>query len=459
MTPHYPHLAARLFNTPLLIHPGKLSAIVAGLAGRFDLTLAPNAYAPPGGTAEKGGYRLLDHGVAVLEIFGALAHRTALKANSTYVQGYESIARAFETAMADPSVRALLLEIDSPGGEVAGAFQLAEQIHAARGRKPIIAIASDCACSAAYLIASAADSISVTRTGVVGSIGVATCHADLSRALDKEGVAITYLYAGAHKVDGNPYQPLPPEVAAQIQADVDHYYALFLNTVAAYRPITDALTLRATEARTFIGPQALDARLADHLETPDQAVARLIASFPSTPKRALAQTTRKSSMSADEETRDVPLPDPTPEPAPPAALDAVSIARLSKGEPGLTPLLLATPHTEAQVKARLAQAAVIRQICAQARQPELADRLIAEDADEQTAKAACWEGLVARAEASPVDNAPPAAIPAHLPLEARCEAEWNRDPALRAEFGTLAIYTAYAKAQASGRVKTYGGKP
>lgn len=459
MTPHYPHLAARLFNTPLLIHPGKLSAIVAGLAGRFEVTPAPSAYAPPGGTAERGDYRLLDNGVAVLEIFGALAHRTTLRANSTTVQSYESIAHTFETAMADPSVRALLLEIDSPGGEVAGAFQLAEQIHAARGRKPILAVASDCACSAAYLIASAADSISVTRTGVVGSIGVATCHADLSRALDKDGIAVTCIYAGAHKVDGNPYQPLPPEVAAQIQADVDHYYALFLNTVAAYRPATDALTLRATEARTFIGPQALDARLADYLETPDQAIARLITHFSINPKRALAQTQRNPLMSADEDPRDVPTPGPTPEPAPPAALDAVSIARMCKNEPGLTPLLLATPHTEEQVKARLANAALIRQICAHARQPELADRLIAEDADEKTAKAACWEGLVARSEASPVDNAPPATIPAHLPLEARCEAEWNRDPALRAEFGTLAIYTAYAKAQASGRVKTYGGKP
>lgn len=457
MTAHYPHLAARLFNTPLLIHPGKLSAIVAGLAGRFDLTPAPSAYAPPGGTAEKGGYRRLDTGVAVLEIFGALAHRTTLKANSTYVQGYDSIASSFETAMADPFVRALLLEIDSPGGEVAGAFQLAEQIHAARGRKPIIAIASDCACSAAYLIASAADSISITRTGVVGSIGVATCHADLSRALDKEGVAVTCIYAGAHKVDGNPYQPLPPDVAAQIQADVDHYYALFLNAVAAYRPTTDALTLRATEARTFIGPQALDARLADRLETPDQAIARLAASLSLTQKRALvAQTTRKSLMSAEAETPDVPVPDPAPDPAH-APLDAVSIARLSQGEPRLTPLLLATPHTEEQVKARLANAVLIRQICAHARQPELADHLIAENADESTAKAACWEVLVARAEASPVDNTPPAAIPAHLPTEARCEAEWNRDPALRAEFGALAIYQAYARAQASGRVKTYGG--
>lgn len=165
-------------------------------------------------------------------------------------------------------------------------------------------------------------------------------------------------------------------------------------------------------------------------------------------------------MSADEESRDVPVPDSTPESSPPAPLDAVSIARLCNAarESGLIPLLLATPHTEAQVQDRIARAQAVRQWCALARQPELADRLIAEDADEKTTKAACWEGLVARSEASPVDNAPPATIPAHLPLEARCEAEWNRDPALRAEFGTLAIYTAYAKAQASGRVKTYGGK-
>lgn len=142
---------------------------------------------------------------------------------------------------------------------------------------------------------------------------------------------------------------------------------------------------------------------------------------------------------------------PGPEAARP--LDAVTVARLclEAREPGLTPLLLATPQTEAQLKARLAQAAAVRRVCALAKQPELAEGLIAAGTDEAGAKLATWERLVARAEASPVDNTPPATPNADLPLAERCAAEWNRNPDLRAEFGTLEVYQAYSDAVAHGR--------
>ncbi len=449
MKSFYPHIAARLFNTPLLLHPGKLSAIVAGLSQRLGVTPMPDAYATPTTTSERGEYKIIDR-VAVIEVFGALAHRTQLRADSSFIQGYEGVAASFEKAIRDSAVSAIVLNLDSPGGEVAGAFQLAEQIHSARGKKPITAVASDMACSAAYLIASAADSISLTSTALVGSIGVVTCHADISKAMDKEGVAVTFLYAGSHKIDGNPYEPLPPAVAEQIQADVDHYYNLFVATVARNRPAISESAIRATEARTYIGQQAIAAKLADYIETPDQAIVRL------TPKGSTSQSRKTSMSTVPEETPDTPNVPAPPLPAPEATryLDGVTTSRLclAAGEPGLIPILLAMQVTEDDVKSRVARAAAVRQICAVAKQPELAAGLIANDADETAAKAATWAALVARDEAAPVDTAPPAAISAGLSVDDRCAAEWQRDPALRAEFGTLAIYTSYARAQAAGRI-------
>lgn len=443
MTMHYPHLASRLFNTPLLIHPGKLDAIVAGLSGRFGVAIAPTAYVTPTGTREPGGYRVLDNGVAVLEVFGALAHRGGLQADSSYIQGYDGLARQLETALQDPAVGAILLNIDSPGGEVSGAFQLAGQIHAARAVKPIAAVASDMAASAGYLLASAAQTVSVTTTAVVGSIGVATCHVDMSKALAGMGMAITCLYAGAHKIDGNPYQPLPPDVAAQIQADVDHYYALFLDTVAAHRPATDVAALRATEARTYIGEQALAEKLADYVETPDQAIERLASRI--APKGALSRGKTMNflgfgkkrlnldiSLSDPDAAGQEPATDPespaesTPNPPPesgaapppsapaatePAALSALEIVQLcnTAGEPKLALIALKTPHTRAQLQARIEQAGKVRKVCAVMKVPDLADGLIAHGATEEDAKLATWDALATRSEATPIDPTPPTA--------------------------------------------------
>lgn len=278
----HPHLAARIFNTPLLIHPAKLDAIVHGLGPRFGLDdpPQPEAYLTPTPKREPGGYRIVD-GVAVIDVFGVLAHRTRMEADSSWVQGYDGLARQFAAALADPQAKAILLQVDSPGGEVAGAFQLADQIRAARGTKPIHAIAGDLAASAAYLIASAADTLSVTRTGEVGSIGVVMRHVDFSGALAQEGIRVTSIYAGAHKVDGNPYQPLPAGVQADLQAQVDHYYGLFVDAVAMNRSgriSREAVT--ATEARMFTAQEAVKLGLVDGIRNPDELLARMTTSAP-----------------------------------------------------------------------------------------------------------------------------------------------------------------------------------
>ena len=351
---HLPHIAARLFNTPLLIHPSKLQAIVAGLSSRLGVAPPnplPDAYTVRSGTAAKGGYRVVD-GIAVIDVFGALAHRTELQANSSFILGYETIGQMLDNALADRDVAAVVLNIDSPGGEVSGAFQLAEQIRAARSVKPIHAVASDLAASAGYLIASSAQSVSVTPTGQVGSIGVVTCHVDMSAAFEKAGYKVTPIFAGSHKVDGNPYQPLPPAVANQIQTEIDHYYSMFVAAVAAGRPGLPVRAIRATEAAMYIGAQAVEVGLADRVETPDQLIARLAteANALSSPSAVRAAAHLGTNMPVNAEKTQ----------ATPVMLSPDSIVQMCSAEPALGRALLGKQLTAEQLKARLADAKEIR---------------------------------------------------------------------------------------------------
>lgn len=151
----------------------------------------------------------------------------------------------------------------------------------------------------------------------------------------------------------------------------------------------------------------------------------------------------------------VPPVDPVERPMEPVALARMCLA---KNEPGLTPILLATPHTETQVTARLEQAASIRTLCAAVRLSDQADALIAAGKTTDQAKLALWDVLAMRDQAMPtIDSTPPSPIPDGLPIEQRCEMEWQRNPTLRAEFGELSIYQSFARAQDAGRVKVYGG--
>jgi signal peptide peptidase SppA len=200
-------------------------------------------------------------GVLHIPVFGVLLNNFGYQFGR-YATGYQYIDRAFHRGLADPDVTGIALIIDSPGGEVAGNFELVDRMYAARGQKQVRAFAAEHAYSAAYSIASAADTITMTRSGGVGSIGVVTAHVDLSGALEQAGVKVTFIYAGKHKVDGNPYEALPPAVKGRIQARIDKLYGVFVSTVARNRDM-DQKAIRATEAATFDSDEALDVGLAD----------------------------------------------------------------------------------------------------------------------------------------------------------------------------------------------------
>ena len=202
----------------------------------------------------------------MIEIAGVLIHRGGWIGQSSGQTSYEGIAAQIEAAASDPAVRAIALEIDSFGGEVAGVFDLADRIRAIRGTKPVWAFVAEHAFSAGYALASQADRILLPRTGAVGSIGVVVMHADLSGQLDQDGVRVTLVHSGQHKVDGNPYEPLPENVRDDIQREIDVLRFLFAETVAAGRAgrLSQDAAL-ATEAATFRGTDAIATGLADEV--------------------------------------------------------------------------------------------------------------------------------------------------------------------------------------------------
>jgi len=236
-------IAQRAFNTPLLVEPSKAMTFLSGLRPRItgrQLRLAGLEVAPedvalaalparPGilagiltnGLAEQyqregqTPFALRD-GIAVIEISGVLVHRGAWIGRSSGQTSYEGIAAQLASAVADPMVRGIALEIDSFVGEVTGVFDLADSIRAARKAKPVWALIAEHAFTAGYALASQADRIILPRTGAVVSIGVVVMHADLSAQLSDAGVTITLIHSVAHKVDGNPYQPLLEPVRARI---------------------------------------------------------------------------------------------------------------------------------------------------------------------------------------------------------------------------------------------------
>jgi signal peptide peptidase SppA len=211
-------------------------------------------------------------GIAVIPIHGTLVRRTLGLEAASGLMSYGEIGTRLDAALADPAVFGILLDVDSPGGEAGGVFELAERIRAADAVKPVWAIAADSAFSAAYAIACAASHLAVTRTGGVGSVGVIAMHVDQSVRDAQQGYRYTAITAGRHKNDFSPHEPLDHEALVRLQAEVDRLYGLFVGPVAAMRGL-DPDAVRATEAGLFFGEEAIASGLADAVASRDQLLA------------------------------------------------------------------------------------------------------------------------------------------------------------------------------------------
>lgn len=285
---HLPHIAQRIFNTPIAIHPNKAEVVMAALADRLGISRAVQlngvelsldaddafAAAEPGANP-RGGYDIVA-GVAVIPVCGTLVQKLGSLRPYSGMTGYDGIRQNFLMALTDPEVKAICLDIDSPGGEVSGCFDLVDTIHAARGDKPIWSILNENAFSAAYAIASAADRIVVPRTGGTGSIGVIWMHVDWSKALKGAGFEVTFITYGDRKADGHPEIPLTKEALARFQADIDAMGELFVATVARNRNLPEQ-SVRDTQAATYLGAAGVSQGLADAVMPPNEAFRALLA--------------------------------------------------------------------------------------------------------------------------------------------------------------------------------------
>ncbi|WP_124983932.1 S49 family peptidase [Escherichia coli] len=332
-----PHIASMAFNEPLMLEPAYARVFFCALAGQLGISRltdavsgdsltageAPAALALSGdddGPRQARSYQVMN-GIAVLPVSGTLVSRTRALQPYSGMTGYNGIIARLQQAASDPMVDGILLDMDTPGGMVAGAFDCADIIARVRDIKPVWALANDINCSAGQLLASAASRRLVTqtaRTGSIGvmmahsnygaalekqgveitliysgshkvdgnpaasrrlvtqtartgSIGVMMAHSNYGAALEKQGVEITLIYSGSHKVDGNPYSHLPDDVRETLQSRMDATRRMFAQKVSAYTGLSVQAVLD-TEAAVYSGQEAIDAGLADELVNSTDAI-------------------------------------------------------------------------------------------------------------------------------------------------------------------------------------------
>jgi ClpP class serine protease len=409
----------RLSGRPLAIAPRALDSLLA--AGRSIDARPAMLAVRDGEPAARRGYAMTDSAVAVVQIVGPMVARGDWLTELFGFRSYGDVAEAVEVAFADPAARAVLLEMDSPGGEVGGLFDLVDRVASMRAEagKPLWAVASESALSAGFAIATTADRLYVTRTGEVGSVGVVAIHVDESAADAMAGLKWTLINAGRKKVDGNPHEPLSPEAFADVQADVDALHNDLLAVIARNRGMS-AAAVAATEAAIYRGQRGIDVGFADRLGSVDQALAELAGSLaPSRPhlaqprgsNAASPQLPRRTSAVTTDTTTNVPA-DTDPAPQTPET-DPVTFAQPGAVvEPApVQPAAAAAPDADATRRLR-AEFAEIAAIAAQAARLgvtiDAADTM-AKGIRPEALRRSVLDALSQRAEASAVVAAAPQA--------------------------------------------------
>ncbi|QNM94907.1 S49 family peptidase [Chitinimonas koreensis] len=308
----YLHLASLLFNQPQLVTADMMDLAVHWANSHLNLNIvnvsvgsgaAPRmAFEDHGGAddrlaqqAESRQRAVEQTGVQVIPVHGLLVSRNGNLNVCETMTSYEQIRAAHQQALADPAVEEIVLDIDTPGGSAVGCFECAEDIFASRSIKRTTAVVNFGAYSGGYLLAAACNQIVVPPTGGTGSVGVVAKHIDISEALAQTGRKVTTIYAGAHKNDLTPTEPLSDQSRAVLEAVVQDSYRMFVDAVARYRAMTTE-AVRATEAALYRGEQGVAVGFADRVETPHAALAGLVADVAG--RRAASRPSRRIGMQA-----------------------------------------------------------------------------------------------------------------------------------------------------------------
>lgn len=275
---------ARFQNQVALLEEGRAEWLqscmsqVAEKADKFDEIAGSDDFwfEPDDARSYFRPYKVKD-GILHIPVRGVLLNNFPF-AFGGWATGYEYIWEAAKRGSEDSNVKGIALVIDSGGGMVAGNFTLNDRLHSLRGKKPIRAYAAEHAYSAAYSIASCADTITVARTGGVGSIGVVVVHMEMSKMLEQWGITTTIIRSKPGKMEGNGYEKLSEGAQARIQERVDEFHNQFVALVARNRAMS-VEAVDETGALTFMANQAIDNGLADEVGDFDDAITAFVASL------------------------------------------------------------------------------------------------------------------------------------------------------------------------------------
>jgi signal peptide peptidase SppA len=273
--PQLLRLASLVHNQVHAITPAAAEAVLQALDGRMH-TLEASFVGEPAYDDRSGrwkGYRKTKAGVAILPIVGELVARGGWIGASSGVTSYEGLRQVLKAVRDDADVRAVVLDIDSPGGMVTGMFETAALVKALADAKPVIAVSNPLAASAAYGLASQASSIIAVPDSAVGSIGVLYVHADRSMQVAMDGIRVSIIQAGDQKTAGSSLSPLSDAMRADIQGQINRIYGRFVDLVVAGRPNLTRQQVLDTQARVYSADDAVAAGLADDVGTFDDVVA------------------------------------------------------------------------------------------------------------------------------------------------------------------------------------------
>lgn len=280
MSLDYPLVGQRLFNVPLLLRPEKAEIVCAALMDHMGITKLTKVDGTSMGVIElkqqasmtdeerrtRDQYYRVQGGVAIIPIHGSLAQRVRGLNPYSGITGYNQIEAKLQRAMQDEEVQAILLDVDSPGGEVAGCFDLSRMIYSMNrknGGKHIVAAVNEMACSGGYALVSGADEIWATDTAIAGSIGVWTLLVDYTKALENDGIKVQMIRAGERKARGGPYEEADEATVQKLLAWVESTRQMFAQMVADHRPTMGLDAVLATEGDWFPTDEAAKLGLID----------------------------------------------------------------------------------------------------------------------------------------------------------------------------------------------------
>jgi signal peptide peptidase SppA len=396
------------------------------------------------------GYEVVG-GVAVLPMVGVSAKRMNLMTQISGGVSTELAARDLRAAASDPGVNSIILHIDSPGGTVDGTQTLAQLVSDVDRQKPVIALASGMMASAAYWYGSAARKVYIEdATTQVGSIGVVASHVDVSGAEAAAGMRTTEIVAGKYKRIASQYGPLTPEGRETIQDQVDYLYSLFVQAVADNRgvPVEQVLSDMA-DGRVFVGQQAVRAGLVDGVSTLDALIADLSRGNVSAGRALTAVASNQPTLEAKLPITREQIAAEAPELLQALIAEGVQQGATAEIQRIQSVMAQSMPGHEALVNAlafdgkTTGPEAAVAIIAAEKQASKRASADLAADAPQPVPQAA-----------TPAFDAPmPEDQLANLPIEKRCEAQWNSDATLHREFSSLGAYVAFVRHSEAGTAR------